>query len=93
MICQRFIIFQREAFQRVLGEELCSIRFDWALFIPGVSFANDLSYLFCHVAIIEHVRDGSVVRALLLPDYYLVTVMLSGIKVRPLDYGGGFRVC
>lgn len=32
-------------------------------------------------AIIEHVRDGSVVRALLLPEYYLVTVMLSGIKV------------
>ncbi|XP_075064620.1 staphylococcal nuclease domain-containing protein 1 isoform X2 [Mixophyes fleayi] len=31
-------------------------------------------------AVIEHVRDGSVVRALLLPDYYLVTVMLSGIK-------------
>ncbi|XP_066490131.1 staphylococcal nuclease domain-containing protein 1 isoform X2 [Tiliqua scincoides] len=31
-------------------------------------------------AIIEHVRDGSMVRALLLPDYYLVTVMLSGIK-------------
>ncbi|MGH0151191.1 UNVERIFIED_CONTAM: hypothetical protein FKN15_031117 [Acipenser sinensis] len=31
-------------------------------------------------AIIEHVRDGAVVRALLLPDYYLVTVMLSGIK-------------
>uniref|UniRef100_A0A8C6EH07 Staphylococcal nuclease domain-containing protein n=1 Tax=Moschus moschiferus TaxID=68415 RepID=A0A8C6EH07_MOSMO len=31
-------------------------------------------------AIIEHVRDGSVVRVLLLPDYYLVTVMLSGIK-------------
>lgn len=37
---------------------------------------------FCSAAIIEHVRDGSVVRALLLPDYYLVTVMLSGIKVR-----------
>ncbi|MEQ2204727.1 nuclease domain-containing protein [Xenoophorus captivus] len=32
------------------------------------------------LAIIEHVRDGSVVRALLLPDYYLVTVMLSGVK-------------
>ncbi|XP_073435341.1 staphylococcal nuclease domain-containing protein 1 isoform X1 [Dendrobates tinctorius] len=31
-------------------------------------------------AIIEHVRDGSVVRALLLPDYYMVTVMLSGVK-------------
>lgn len=31
-------------------------------------------------AIIEHVRDGSVVRALLLPDNYLVTVMLSGVK-------------
>lgn len=36
---------------------------------------------FMTTAIIEHVRDGSVVRALLLPDYYLVTVMLSGIKV------------
>ncbi|MFT7799310.1 staphylococcal nuclease domain-containing protein 1 [Arapaima gigas] len=31
-------------------------------------------------AIIEHVRDGSLVRALLLPDYYLITVMLSGVK-------------
>ncbi|XP_062850728.1 staphylococcal nuclease domain-containing protein 1 isoform X3 [Trichomycterus rosablanca] len=31
-------------------------------------------------AIIEHVRDGNIVRALLLPDYYLVTVMLSGVK-------------
>lgn len=31
-------------------------------------------------AIIEHVRDGSVVRALLLPGHHLVTVMLSGIK-------------
>lgn len=31
-------------------------------------------------AIIEHVRDGSVVRALLLPDHYLITVMLSGVK-------------
>ncbi|ROI15499.1 Staphylococcal nuclease domain-containing protein 1 [Anabarilius grahami] len=31
-------------------------------------------------AIIEHVRDGCMVRALLLPDYYLVTVMLSGVK-------------
>lgn len=65
------------------------MRFNWAFFTPGVRFANDISYLFCHVAIIEHVRDGSVVRALLLPDYYLVTVMLSGIKVRPLDYGVG----
>lgn len=36
-------------------------------------------------AIIEHVRDGSVVRALLLPDYYLVTVMLSGVKVSLFD--------
>uniref|UniRef100_A0A671LCW0 Staphylococcal nuclease domain-containing protein 1 n=1 Tax=Sinocyclocheilus anshuiensis TaxID=1608454 RepID=A0A671LCW0_9TELE len=32
------------------------------------------------LSIIEHVRDGSMLRALLLPDYYLVTVMLSGIK-------------
>ena len=36
--------------------------------------------LFYHSAIIEHVRDGSVVRALLLPGHHLVTVMLSGIK-------------
>ena len=42
----------------------------------------DQPLYFCSAAIIEHVRDGSVVRALLLPDYYLVTVMLSGIKVR-----------
>lgn len=65
------------------------MQFDWALFIPGTNFPNDLGYLFCHAAIIEHVRDGSVVRALLLPDYYLVTVMLSGIKVRPYI---GYRV-
>lgn len=32
-------------------------------------------------AIIEHVRDGCTVRALLLPDHYLVTIMLSGVKV------------
>lgn len=31
-------------------------------------------------AIIEHVRDGCMVRALLLPDHYLVTVLLSGVK-------------
>lgn len=30
------------------------------------------------------------VRALLLPDFYLVTVMLSGIKVRPLGGRGPF---
>lgn len=42
-------------------------------------------------AIIEHVRDGSVVRALLLPDYYLVTVMLSGIKVKPRSEGSSER--
>lgn len=38
-------------------------------------------FSFLPSAIIEHVRDGSVVRALLLPDHYLVTVMLSGVKV------------
>ncbi|KAK3585672.1 hypothetical protein CHS0354_020238 [Potamilus streckersoni] len=31
-------------------------------------------------AIIEHVRDGCTVRAFLIPDFYYVTVMLSGIK-------------
>ena len=32
-------------------------------------------------AVIEHVRDGSTVRAFLLPDFYHVTVMMSGIRV------------
>jgi staphylococcal nuclease domain-containing protein 1 len=32
-------------------------------------------------AIIEHVRDGSTVRAFLLPDFYHITLMISGIKV------------
>uniref|UniRef100_A0A668A758 Staphylococcal nuclease and tudor domain containing 1 n=1 Tax=Myripristis murdjan TaxID=586833 RepID=A0A668A758_9TELE len=56
--------------------------FKW-LVIPCTRFTLTLLYFvfsFPPPAIIEHVRDGSVVRALLLPDYYLVTVMLSGIK-------------
>ncbi|VDK57091.1 unnamed protein product [Gongylonema pulchrum] len=32
-------------------------------------------------AIIEQVRDGSTLRAFLLPDFYYVTLMLSGVKV------------
>ena len=32
-------------------------------------------------AVIEHVRDGCSVRAFLLPDFYHVTVMFTGIKV------------
>lgn len=32
-------------------------------------------------AVIEHVRDGSTVRAFLLPSFHYVTVMMSGIKV------------
>ena len=32
-------------------------------------------------AIIENVRDGSTVRAFLLPDFYHVTVMMSGMRV------------
>ena len=32
-------------------------------------------------AVIEHVRDGSTVRAFLLPDFYHVTVMMSGVRV------------
>lgn len=31
-------------------------------------------------AIIEHVRDGSTVRATLLPDYYNISLMISGIR-------------
>jgi staphylococcal nuclease domain-containing protein 1 len=33
-------------------------------------------------AVIEHVRDGSTVRAFLLPDFYHITLMISGIRVR-----------
>ena len=32
-------------------------------------------------AVIEHVRDGCTVRAFLLPDFYHVTVMFTGVKV------------
>lgn len=32
-------------------------------------------------AVIEHVRDGSTVRAFLLPDFVYVTLMMSGIRV------------
>lgn len=32
-------------------------------------------------AIVEHVRDGSTVRVLLLPDFYNVLVLVAGIKV------------
>lgn len=65
------------------------------MYNPGPTFSNDQKCLFYHhSAIIEHVRDGSVVRALLLPDHYLVTVMLSGIKVRPhTGLHSGFGVC
>uniref|UniRef100_A0A1B6ECM6 Staphylococcal nuclease domain-containing protein 1 n=1 Tax=Clastoptera arizonana TaxID=38151 RepID=A0A1B6ECM6_9HEMI len=31
-------------------------------------------------AIVEHVRDGSTVRCLLLPDFYYVTIMMTGIR-------------
>lgn len=32
-------------------------------------------------AVVEHVRDGSTVRAFLLPDFYHITLMVSGIRV------------
>lgn len=32
-------------------------------------------------AIIEHVRDGSTIRAFLLPDFHYITLMISGIRV------------
>ena len=35
-------------------------------------------------AIIENVRDGSTVRAFLLPDFYHITLMMSGVKVTKL---------
>ncbi len=41
--------------------------------------------LFLLTAVIEHVRDGSIVRAILLPSYTTVTVAMSGIKVRSVN--------
>ena len=32
-------------------------------------------------AVVEHVRDGSTIRAYLLPDFYHITLMVSGIRV------------
>ena len=40
-------------------------------------------------AVVEHVRDGSTIRAYLLPDFYHVTLMVSGIRVSSLI--GSFR--
>ena len=37
-------------------------------------------------AIIENVRDGSTVRAFLLPDFYHITLMMSGVKVLPIIF-------
>ena len=36
-------------------------------------------------AVVENVRDGSTVRAFLLPDFYHVTIMLSGVAGEWLD--------
>lgn len=36
-------------------------------------------------AVIEHVRDGSTVRCLLLPDFNYITLMISGIRVSFLN--------
>ena len=38
-------------------------------------------YFLSSSAVIEHVRDGCTVRAFLLPEFYHVTVMFTGIKV------------
>ncbi|CAF1282947.1 unnamed protein product [Adineta steineri] len=40
-------------------------------------------------AIVEFVRDGSTVRCLLLPSYYLATIQLTGIKCPMLKREGG----
>ena len=37
-------------------------------------------------AIIENVRDGSTVRAFLLPDFYHITLMMSGVKVLKINF-------
>ena len=38
-------------------------------------------------AVIEQVRDGSTLRAFLLPDFQYVTIILSGVKVRNFFFG------
>ncbi|VDM95711.1 unnamed protein product [Thelazia callipaeda] len=38
-------------------------------------------------AIIEQVRDGSTIRAFLLPDFYYITLMISGIKAPAMRSG------
>lgn len=44
------------------------------------AFVDELKYKPVK-AVIEHVRDGSTVRAFLLPDFYHITLMISGIRV------------
>ncbi|KPI91897.1 nuclease domain-containing protein 1 [Papilio xuthus] len=39
-------------------------------------------------AIVEYVRDGSTVRMTLLPDYYTITLMISGIRCSPIKQDG-----
>lgn len=39
-------------------------------------------------AVIEHVRDGSTVKALLLPDFYHITLMISGIRCPQIKTDG-----
>lgn len=43
-------------------------------------------------AVIEHVRDGSTVHAFLLPDFYRITLMISGIRVSLVCYYFYFAV-
>ena len=43
-----------------------------------------LNFLLSPLAIIEMVRDGSTVRAFLLPTFEYLTVMMTGIKVNKL---------
>ncbi|EJW87343.1 hypothetical protein WUBG_01746 [Wuchereria bancrofti] len=42
-------------------------------------------------AIVEQVRDGSTIRAFLLPDFYYITLMLSGIKAPAIRAGSDGR--
>ncbi|EEB10167.1 nuclease domain-containing protein, putative [Pediculus humanus corporis] len=43
-------------------------------------------------AIIEHVRDGSTVKALLLPDFCTVTIMLTGIRCPSIKYDSNGQI-
>ena len=46
-----------------------------------LSLCEVFSCLCCPIGIVEHVRDGATLRVLLVPQFQVLTVAMSGIKV------------